>query len=213
MIMVNPGSVPVPVSPYLISVLGLKKSGKTAVGEGLIASLRARGYTVAAMKSSHLRRLDLDREAADSSRLAAAGADYLLVHTAGEILTLERREHRAPFAELLAGVPSRIQFIVSEGGEADRADAVVLCLKKARDVSETVGTRRVPQARILALSGLIGSSRSPPIGEHKDIPVFDIRDANQRESLTDLILRRAGSPPPAGPPAGPLARDPGWLPG
>ncbi len=202
-----------PTDVFLVSVLGLKKSGKTTVCRAIIASLCARGYTVAAIKTSHLAELNLDREGTDSFALAEAGAGFLIAGTAGQMLVLERLEGKKPFSGLLALVPGRFQFVVAEGGDAGLSAAVVVCLDSPERWRETVGVRRVPPDKILALSGLLAAAGSGAEHEYLGFPVVDIRDPKQREALTELILKRAGAPAPRGRPSGPLRADPLWIPG
>ncbi len=202
-----------PTEAFLVSVLGLKKSGKTTVCQAIIASLCARGYTVAAIKTSHLAELNLDWEGTDSAVLLGAGAGFLIARSAGEMLVLERLEGKMPFSGLLALVPGRFQFIVAEGGDAERSGAVVVCLDSPERWRETVRVRRVPPEKTLALSGLLAAAGSGGEHEYRGFPVVDIRDPGQREALTELILKRAGAPDPRGRPAGPLWTDPGWVPG
>ncbi len=200
---------------FIISVLGLKKSGKTAVCEALITELKARGYAVAAVKSSHAARLDLDRKGRDSFVLTQAGAGFLIVQAGEETLTLERFNdpgEKKPLADLLARIPTHYQFVVSEGGQADRSDAVVVCLKTRAAWKATLQARSIPLEKIIALSGPSAAKkvsraqrRAAGSAELGRFPVVDIRSTAGREALLASILKAAGNPSPRANPAGPFA--------
>ncbi len=171
--------------PYLVCVAGLKNSGKTTVCTAIITDLTARGYSVAALKSSHVARLTLDHRATDSYALAESGASFVLVQSREQSLILERSKRS--FEEMIRRVPDTVQFIISEGGVADAADAVVVCLADTSKWAETVQVRRIPRAKILGLAGPFGQS-------FNGFPVFDAGDAGGRESLVERILKGAGYP-------------------
>jgi molybdopterin-guanine dinucleotide biosynthesis protein MobB len=149
--------------PYLLCVTGLKNSGKTTVCTAVIAALVSRGYSVAALKSSHLTRLRLDHRDADSYALAESGAGFVLVQGPEESLILERGSRS--FAEMLGRVPRGVEFIISEGGEARAADGVIVCLRELSAWQETLRVRRVPEDRILALAGPFVRSVADSSGE------------------------------------------------
>ena len=171
--------------PYLVCVAGLKNSGKTTVCTAIITDLTARGYSVAALKSSHVARLTLDPRATDSYALAESGASFVLVQSREQSLILERSKRS--FEEMIRRVPDTVQFIISEGGEAQVADAVVVCLTDTSKWAETLQVRRIPWAKILGLAG--------PFGQNfNGFPLFDVGDAGGRESLVERILKGAGYP-------------------
>ncbi len=178
--------------PYLVCVAGLKNSGKTTVCTAIISALTVRGYSVAALKSSHVARLTLDHMASDSYALAESGASFVLVQSREESLILERSTRT--FEEMVRCVPDTVQFIISEGGEAEAADAVMVCLTDTSKWGETLQARRVPRKKILGLAGPFVSSESANVQSFDDFPVFDVRDAAGRESLAELIVTRRGNP-------------------
>ena len=178
--------------PYLVCVAGLKNSGKTTVCTAIIADLTARGYSVAALKSSHVARLTLDHRAADSYALAESGASFVLVQSPEESLILERSTRT--FEEMVRRVPDTVQFIISEGGEAETADAVVVCLTDTSKWGETLKVRRVPRKKILGLAGPFVGPEPSSGQSFNGLPVFDITEAAGRESLAELIVKRMGTP-------------------
>ncbi|UCF99882.1 MAG: molybdopterin-guanine dinucleotide biosynthesis protein MobB [Spirochaetaceae bacterium] len=186
-------------SPYLVCVTGLKNSGKTTVCTAVIADLIARGYSVAALKSSHVAKLRLDNRAGDSFALAESGARFVLVQGAEESLILERGSRS--FRHMLRRVPEDVDFIISEGGEARSAAAVIVCLSDASAWEQTLRVRRVPRDRILALAGsFVRSVRAAsPSGDDsgwetlEGFPLIDITTTGGRKALVQLILKGAGT--------------------
>jgi molybdopterin-guanine dinucleotide biosynthesis protein MobB len=174
--------------PYLVCVTGLKNSGKTTICTALIADLTARGYTVAALKSSHVARLTLNHRSGDSYALTQSGASFVMVQGSEESLILERGDRS--FRQMLDTVPERVDFIVSEGGEPEPAGAVIVCLSDPSDWEETLRVRRVPKDKILGVAGSF--VRSKGVKSFSGLPVFDATRAEDRQNLVERIIRATG---------------------
>jgi molybdopterin-guanine dinucleotide biosynthesis protein MobB len=174
--------------PYLVCVTGLKNSGKTTVCTALISALTGRGYTVGALKSSHVIRLALDHHSGDSYALAESGAHFVLVQGPEQSLIFERGGRS--FGEMLERVPEDVDFIVSEGGEAPAAATVIVCLGDRGDWEETLRVRRVPRDRILGVSGSFLRA-AEGVKEVEGTPVFDATRAEDQTILTERILQVA----------------------
>jgi molybdopterin-guanine dinucleotide biosynthesis protein MobB len=222
---------PAPAPPLIVSVLGLKKSGKTTVASALIASLRARGYRVAALKKTHLHLLSLDPRGTDSFRLAEAGALFVAARSREETVTVHREPQPDDLEALLALVPPSMQIVVAEGVSGPRAH-VVLCLKEAKGLEETLRVRGLGTAGLLALSGVFAADPQAaaslsaaaipaqasaaaipaPASATAIPPAFNVLLAEQREALCDRVLAVAPHLRPAAEPAGPLIADPSWSP-
>jgi molybdopterin-guanine dinucleotide biosynthesis protein MobB len=170
--------------PYIVCVTGLKNSGKTTVCTALIADLDARGYTVAALKSSHIAKLTLDSRSGDSFSLAESGACFVLVQGPEESLTFERGGRS--FAQMLQRVPEGVDFIVSEGGDPQAAGSVIVCLVDPADWEESLRVRGVPRNRILAVSGLFAGAEA---GGHQTFENLPLCDANRKEDIQILAER------------------------
>ena len=181
------------LNPYLLCVKGLKNSGKTTVCTAVIAQLSARGYTVAALKSSHMPRLNLDRQTTDSYALVESGARCVLAQGPEESLIWERGSRS--FEQMVAQVPDSVQFIVSEGGEARAAAAVIVCLTHAAAWEETLRVRGIPSKKILAVAGpFVRSSELSEEGIFHGFPLVDITAPAGRQSLVERILKAARYP-------------------
>jgi len=196
------------MGPCLVSVLGLKKSGKTTVVEALIAELSRRGYRTGSIKSMVHASFTFDIEGKDTYRHGSAGAEFVIALSSEETVYLERRRTDArPDPERL--FPPGVQFVVCEGLE--REDAVqVLALRSMDDLEETMDVRGADPKAIVAVSGLVASGRPLPSSPY---PVLDVMDPSERRRLTDLVLASAKAPQPASAPGGPLSEDPDWRPG
>ncbi len=205
-----------PVPPLVVSVLGLKKSGKTTVASALIASLRARGYRVAALKKTHLHLLSLDPRGTDSFRLAEAGALFVAARSRKETVTVHREPQPDDLEALLALVPPSMQIVLAEGVSGPQAH-LVLCLRTAESLEETLRVRGLGAPELLALSGVFAAdpqaAASLRAGEAGELPpAFNVLVAEQREALCERVLAAAAQLRPATEPAGPLIADPSWRP-
>jgi molybdopterin-guanine dinucleotide biosynthesis protein MobB len=192
-----------PARPFIVAVLGLKNSGKTTVAAALVADLSADGFRVAAVKSSHLGRLDLDPRGRDSRNLYDAGALCVIAQGREQTLAVLRHDPPSPLPDVLGLVPPGLHFVVMEGGGAARADVVLLCVRSLDALDETLEVRRVPQGKVRALTGLAaaqgaapsGRGNGPPdpaAGATRELPLLDARDPAGRKALLAIVLTAAG---------------------
>jgi molybdopterin-guanine dinucleotide biosynthesis protein MobB len=200
--------------PFVLSVLGLKDSGKTTVAAGLIGGLAALGVAVAGLKKTHVPTLTLDAHGTDSSALWQAGARFVAVRSRFQTMTLERHPAEDPAAELLDLVPPSVSLIVAEGflPPGPESPRVIACLRRLEDLEETLSVRGIRPGEVLALSGRAasalpaggpGAARGPAAGSEA-CPAFDIRDPASAEALCRLVLATAGiAAPGPQPPSGP----------
>jgi molybdopterin-guanine dinucleotide biosynthesis protein MobB len=174
--------------PCLVCVTGLKNSGKTTACTALIAELTDRGFGVAALKSSHVPRLALDHHSGDSYALAKSGARFVLVQGLDQSLIFENAARS--FDQMLDRVPENVDFVVSEGGEAQAADAVIVCLGDLRDWEETLRIRRVPREKILGVAGSFVRNTGR-VENVEGFPVFDAARSEDTNCLAKQILEVA----------------------
>ena len=91
---------------------------------------------------------------------------------------------------MLDRIPENVDFIVSEGGEAQAADVVIVCLGHPGDWEEALRVRRVPRDKIRGVAGSF--VRDEGRQNFVDgIPVFDSTRAEDRKTLTQRILEAA----------------------
>ncbi len=205
--------------PFVLSVLGLKDSGKTTLACGLIAGLTARGVVVAGLKKTHVPTLTLDAHGTDSAALWQAGARFVAVRSRLQTMTLERHPAGDQASELLDLVPPSVSLVVAEGflppgPESPRA---IVCLRRFQELGETLAVRGIRPGEVLALGGLaaagLGAGGAAAATQDSPAttagaaaaayPVFDIRDPVSAEALCRLVLATAGIEAPGPrPPSG-----------
>lgn len=96
-------------------VVGWKNSGKTGLVERLVAEITARGLRVSTIKHAH-HRVDVDQPGTDSYRHRAAGAQEVLLASAGRwALMSELRGAREPGLQELLPRLSDTDLVLVEG--------------------------------------------------------------------------------------------------
>jgi molybdopterin-guanine dinucleotide biosynthesis protein MobB len=207
---------------FVLSVLGLKDSGKTTLACGLIAGLGALGVAVAGLKKTHVPTLTLDAHGTDSSALWEAGARFVAVRSRFQTMTLERHPAEDPARELLDLVPPSVALVVAEGflPPGPESPRVIVCLRRLEELGETLAVRGIRPGEVLALGGVAaagapaeaaGNAAAGPPGAPPApgalparYPIFDIRRPASAEALCRLVLATAGIEAPAPrPPSGP----------
>ncbi len=108
--------------PKVYSFIAWSGTGKTTYLERLIAALKARGVSVAAVKHD-AHRFDADREGKDSWRFAKAGAEVVAVADGEKCAVFEYRP--VSLAGLLARLPET-DIVLVEGWHAEAGNAIVL---------------------------------------------------------------------------------------
>lgn len=108
--------------PKVYSFIAWSGTGKTTYLERLIAALKARGVSVAAVKHD-AHRFDADREGKDSWRFAKAGAEVVAVADGEKCAVFEYRP--ASLAGLLARLPET-DIVLVEGWHAEAGNAILL---------------------------------------------------------------------------------------
>ncbi len=96
----------------VVGVVGYRKSGKTAVIEGLVRALVKRGYRVGTIKHVPLRGFTIDQPGKDTWRHARAGASVVVSIASGEVARISKR--RTKLADVLRTLHD-LDFVVIEG--------------------------------------------------------------------------------------------------
>jgi len=188
--------------PFVLSVLGLKDSGKTTLACGLISGLGALGLSVAALKNTHVTTLTLDAHGTDSAALWEAGARFVAVRSRSQTMTMERHPAGDPSSELLELVPPSVDLVVAEGllPPGPQTPRAIVCLRRFGELEETLAVRNISPGDVLALGGVAASLPAgaaeagcrAEAGSRPAWPVFDIRDAAAAQELCRLVLATAG---------------------
>ncbi len=191
------GQKPEPALPHIVTIAGLKRSGKTTVASALIAGLRARGFRVGSVKTIHGHPLSLDLEGTDTRRHAEAGAEFTVALLDDQMAYFEPRASRASLGEAARLFRPGVQFVVWEGvSDAGSAGAHVVCLRSMDDLEPTLAQRRIDRASVIALSGIAaGRAVGPAAGAGAPgvgVPVHDATDPAGLAALVELVARRFG---------------------
>jgi len=101
-------------NPYAIAVVGNSGAGKTTLLERLIPVLKRKGLRVGAVKHD-AHRFDIDHPGKDSHRLAAAGADTMVITSAEKLAMVKRHAAPPPIEELLERYFSDMDLVLVEG--------------------------------------------------------------------------------------------------
>ncbi len=171
----------------VVSLIGLKKCGKTTTAEALIKEFKSRGYKVGGVKWMVHSRFTIDREGKDTWRHRDAGADFVISMSENELAFVGDRPERPVLDDVYKFVPEDTDILICEGLKDDSpyVQKVVLA-KTLESLNETFKVREV-SGRIIALSGIIANE----VEEHPEYPIFDCTEPDGAQGLADLIIENA----------------------
>jgi molybdopterin-guanine dinucleotide biosynthesis protein MobB len=173
----------------LITVAGLKKTGKTTVVEAIVSELRFRGHRVGTIKTMRHHPDSLFAPATDTHRHAEAGAEVVVTIHAEGTSRFERRRPPASLAEVACLFPEGIRILVSEGViDPAEPQLVVLCLADPAALAETLEVRRLLTRSVVAVSGT--GARAWDQSLLPGTPAFDVTDTARKRALVDLLLEK-----------------------
>ena len=137
-----------PKPPRVLSIAGLKKSGKTTVATALIRELLARGLRVGSAKTFRHHPLSLDQSGVDTRRHAEAGAEFTVAILDDELVYFEPRASRPGLRDAARLFPPGVDYVVWEGtADPEAGGGQVVCLRRLSDFTETVAERRIDPGR------------------------------------------------------------------
>ena len=179
--------------PRIVSVTGLKKSGKTTVVTALLAELRSRGHRVCSVKKMEHPAFLPDQEGTDTRLHAEAGAEVVVALLPGETVRFERTGRTGSLLDIIELFPRDNEFLVCEGMvDRSASQLIVLCLRSIDDLAETLSVRGILRGSVLAVSGLATArTMDRSLQGLGGIPAFDALDTAQRSALVDLIIKKA----------------------
>ncbi len=168
----------------VVSLIGLKKSGKTTTAEALISEFKRRKMKVAAVKSMTLSTFTVDTEGKDTWRHKKAGADIVISLSADELAYIESRKEPARLRDAMDMLPEDVEVLICEGVTEDLPGVLRIVL--ASDLSLLRDTLEVRGIRggVIALSGIMANETR----EHSQYPVYNCLDRKDVSALADLIL-------------------------
>ena len=173
----------------IIGLTGYKKTGKTTTTERLIRSLKSRGFRVGSAKFMHMAHMNIDVKGKDTFRHMDAGADFVFALTPKRTVLFNRTPERMDVKDVLTNLPKNVDFLICEGLRSNGSDAYfVLTGKDRSQIDSIINDMGIADNRIIAISGVIGSS----ISEHAGFPVLNCMDDKELEDLTDAVVNMAG---------------------
>jgi len=160
----------------IVSFVAKSGTGKTTLLERVIAELKGRGWRVGAIKHD-AHRFDIDHPGKDSYRLAAAGADTMLISSPEKLALIKRHHAEPPVGELIATYFNDVDIVLTEGF-------------KQSDLPKIEVHRRERSATLLCRGEetdptLIAIASDEPLD--LDVPLFDINDV---EGVASFIEKR-----------------------
>jgi molybdopterin-guanine dinucleotide biosynthesis protein MobB len=155
----------------VVSVVGHANTGKTTLIAGIINSLAARGYRVAAVKHA-AHGYEIDNRGKDSWQFFQAGANRVVV-VGPESLTVHTRHDAEPTLAELAGMIEDVDLILAEGFKSQPGPKI------------EVLRQGFSERRLSLGSDLAAVVSDMPVGN--DVPVFR---PDKIEPLSDFIESR-----------------------
>jgi len=169
--------------PPIVTVVGLKNSGKTSVAVALVAELRSRGRRVMVVKHGH--HFNLDHEGTDSWRLREkGGADRVLLAGPSNFALMGDwgSGDELSLCELVDRYLSDADLVVAEGYKSAAVPRIEVHRPEAHP--EPLYQRGAEDAvHYLAIV-------TDALRLEADVPVLDINGARLAEELADLVERQ-----------------------
>jgi molybdopterin-guanine dinucleotide biosynthesis protein MobB len=172
----------------VVSLVGLKKCGKTTVAEALIREFKNRGYKVGGVKVMHHASMTMDTEAKDTWRQKKAGADLVVSLSKNELGYIERFGKPAMLADALRIIPKDTDILICEGLTDPAPEILRIVLAERPELLPETFEVRGHCENVIALSGIMANETRV----HPDYPVFNCIEENDTRRLADLILAEAG---------------------
>jgi molybdopterin-guanine dinucleotide biosynthesis protein MobB len=156
-----------------ISFVAKSGTGKTTLLEKVIARLKERGYRVGVVKHD-AHRFDIDHPGKDSHRLAAAGADTMLIASPEKLALVKKHAASPPIAELLATYFADVDIVLTEGFKQSSMPKIELHRQERSATLICRGVENDPT--------LLAVASDEPL--ELDVPVLDLNDAG---AIADFI--------------------------
>jgi molybdopterin-guanine dinucleotide biosynthesis protein MobB len=98
----------------VVAFVAKSNTGKTTLLEQVIRELKDRGYRIGAIKHD-AHKFDIDHPGKDSYRLAAAGADTMLIVSPEKLALIQKHAVAPPLEELIETYFSDVDLVLTEG--------------------------------------------------------------------------------------------------
>lgn len=171
----------------IVSLIGLKKSGKTTCIEALVREFKSRGMKVGTVKSMVHNNFTIDTEGKDTWRHGQAGADFVISLSGDELAYLEKRGGRATLKEVMNFIPEDTEILICEGFEVEEPLVLKIVVAKSADFLDETFEIRGVKGGVIALTGIMANETN----DHDEYPVFDCTESDGVKRLADLVLENA----------------------
>jgi len=170
---------------FIVSLIGLKKSGKTTCVEALVSDFKDRGMKVGTVKSMVHSKFTIDTEGKDTWRHQNAGADFVISLSEGELAYIEKRENRATLEEILPLIQEDTDILICEGLiDDDPRVRNIIVADSLPNIHKTLEIRDV-RGEVLAITGIVANT----IHNHDQYPVYNCTDPRDVTRLAELIMQ------------------------
>jgi len=159
--------------PRAISFVAKSGTGKTTLLEKVIVELKGRGWRVGVIKHD-AHRFEIDHPGKDSYRLAAAGADTMLISSPEKLALVKRHTTAPPMQELLTTYFPDVDIVLTEGFKQSDLPKIEVHRRERSQTLLCRGEGHDPT--------LIAVASDVPL--ELDVPLFDIDDA---DGIADFI--------------------------
>jgi molybdopterin-guanine dinucleotide biosynthesis protein MobB len=162
------------VTVKTVSFVAKSGTGKTTLLEKVIGILKERGYKVGVIKHD-AHRFDIDHPGKDSHRLAAAGADTMLIASPEKLALIKRHPEAPPVEELLATYFGDVDIVLTEGFKKSSMPKIELHRLERSPTLLCRGEQHDPT--------LVAVASDEPL--ELDVPILDLNNAAQ---VADFIV-------------------------
>jgi molybdopterin-guanine dinucleotide biosynthesis protein MobB len=166
-----------------VSFVAKSGTGKPTLLEKVIADLKGRGWRVGVIKHD-AHRFDIDHPGKDSHRLAAAGADTMLISSPEKLAVVKKHAASPPIGELIATYFGDVDIVLTEGFKLSDLPKIEVHRRERSSTLLCRGEQHDPTLIAVASDEQL----------ELDVPLFDLNDAGAVARFIEerfLVGRRA----------------------
>lgn len=164
----------------VVAFVAKSNTGKTTLLEKVIRELRKRGYRIGAIKHD-AHSFDIDHPGKDSHRLAAAGADTMLITSPEKLALIRRHDRTPPLEELVETYFGDVDIVLTEGFKRSALPKIEIHRRERSQTLLCRGEEHDPH--------LLAVASDEPLD--LDVPVLDINDPLQVADFVEQRFLRA----------------------
>ncbi len=157
---------PAPARLKAVSFVAKSGTGKTTLLEKVISELKGRDWRVGVIKHD-AHRFDIDHPGKDSYRLAAAGADTMLISSPEKLAMIKRHAASPPILDLISTYFEDVDIVLTEGFKQSDLPKIEVHRSERSMTLLCRGEQYDPTLIAVASDSELAI----------DVPVFDINDS------------------------------------